>query len=352
MFKKVLCLFMLLSISIGLFGCAEDKAVSDKTVSQQENIPINIVDINGDEEYKKFYEEHAKKIKSACEKLGLDAQVDGSSIRVNEVDDSWMDINMYTEGNKANLSIYAMKGNEKSIDKVFSEVVSIVNSYFNYNFKEEKIKESLDENGTYFFSKGDSEEDYASFSLNDSVAEFDICLANLSNVSEEPLTNYITKEEAEKYNIYDNGKLDKLLSDFNLSTSDISVDTIESNYIDDLSVYFIEPDIELVHNYSLYNGELYSGNQFRIYVDSKESIKERFNSEDVKNMFAAIYDDKEIYDKILEKISSTNMDIPEESTLDFDVDSLGTIKVSIYDDMYDDGTGYYYISVDYKSEVK
>lgn len=352
MFKKVLCLFMLLSVSIGLFGCAEGKSVSDKAFSEQENIPINIVDINGDEEYKKFYEDHAKKIKGACEKLGLDAQVDGSSIRVNEVDDSWMDINVYTEDNKARLSIYAMKGNDKSIDKVFSEVVSIVNSYFNYSFKEEKIKESLDENGTYFFSKGDSEEDYASFSLNDSVAEFNIYLANLSNVSEEPLTYYITKEESEKYNIYDNGKLDKLLSDFNLSTSDISVDTIEPGYIDNLSVYFIDPDIELVHNYSLYNEELYSGNEFRVYVDKNKDIKDRFNSEDIKNMFITLYDNTEIYDKILEKISSTNMDILEESTLDFDIDSLGTTKVSIYDDMYDDGTGYYYISVDYEAEVK
>lgn len=33
------------------------------------------------------------------------------------------------------------------------------------------------------------------------------------------------------------------------------------------------------------------------------------------------------------------MDIPEESTLDFDIDTLGKTTVSIYDNMYDDGTG-------------
>lgn len=351
MFKKLLLILMLLSISIGLVGCAKNKPVSD-----YEGVPINIVDINGDEEYKIFYEEHAEKIKNICEGLGLYTDASESSILVNgnSVDDnsSWIDISVENVDNKAFLSIYAMDGSDKSIDVIFSEMVKIVNSYFNYNFDEQKIIGSLDENGDYRCGKGNSEDEYVWFNLTDSTAGFNIVLANLKKVSEEPLKYYITKEEAANYNIYDNGKLDKLLSQFNITRSDMDVDTIEADYINDLSIHFVDSDIRLVHNYSLYNGDLYYGNEFQIYVGENEEIKDRFNKEDVKSMFELLYEDTEVYDKILERISSMNMELPGEARVSFDIDPLGKRSVTIYRDMYDDGTGYYYIEVDYGVEVK
>lgn len=351
MLKKILLILMVLSISIGLYGCTKNKATSI-----DEGFTRNIVDINGDEEYKKFYEEHAEKIKNICEGIDLYTTASNNSIIVsgNFVEDeaSWMEISMENIDNIAEISIYAMQGSDKSIDVVFSEMVKIINSYFNYNFDEQKIKESLDENGSYIFGKGDSEDEYASFSLTDSTAGFNIAIANLKGVSEEPLKYYITEEEATNYNIYDNGKLDKLLSQFNINRSDMYVDTIEADYINDLSIYFVDSDINLVHNYSLYNGELYYGNEFQIYVGENEKIKDRFNKEDVKSMFELLYENTEVYDGILEKISSMDMELPVDARLSFDIDTLGKRKVTIYRDMYDDATGYYYIEVDYKTEVK
>lgn len=359
MFKKFLSLIMLASISIGLFGCGEGTVPlsyeDEDIIGEYDDITIKLVDINGDAEYEKFYNEHIKKVKNLCKELGLNASVDENGIRVtefvNEYEDSWINISMYIIDDRASLSIYAMEGADKSVDDIFSEVVSIVNSYFNYSFEEEKIRTSLDENNSYKFGRGDYEEDFGTFELSDSIVQFSMNVAKLTGVTKEICEYSISKEEVDKRDIYNNGKLNKLMNDFNILSSDIRVDIIETDYISDLSLYFSDLDIELIHNFSLYNNEFYYGNEFRIYVDEGKELKEIFSRDEVKIMFQDLYDTTGEYDEILAKMSLIS-NLEEDDRVTFDVDNLGKTKVSIYRRNVDDGSSYFYISVDYKSAVK
>lgn len=368
--KKLGVIVMVLLISNSTYGCQskpkEVKSENNTEVIQtsksemKNDIKIEPVKINGDNEYNNFYEEHVKKIQNFGENK-LNLIVSSTPFEINmgkpyrQYGSEGIGVSIQQLGNKGIFTLYSVKYEDESVDEFIENNINLVNDYFKANFNVNEVKSTLKDKGAYNIGVSDSQESYG-FNYVEDVNEtrviFKLPVVELNNVTNNALKKFITEEEVESIGKNDRAKIDEVLESTKGIKSDKDLNNIGITGESKLSYTLTDLDIELSYIYLLTQDEISTSYEFEIPFKNKSEVENNFKSEQLKGVFSKLYGNEDIYNAILEKTSLITIEKDGNEELHFSIDTLGDETVTIHDESIENGSGTYYIKVNFHRNIK
>ena len=368
--KKLGVIVMVLLISNSTYGCQskpkEVKSENNTEVIQtsksemKNDIKIEPVKINGDKEYINFYEEHVKKIQNYGENK-LNLIVSSTPFEINmgkpyrQYGSVGIGISIQELENKGIFTLYSVKYEDESVDEFIENNINLVNDYFKANFNVDEVKSTLKDKGIYSIGTNDSQESYG-FNyvedVNETRVTFKVPVVELNNVTNNALKKFITEEEVESIGKNDRAKIDEVLESTKGIKSDKDLNNIGITGESKLSYTLTDLDIELSYIYLLTQDEISTSYEFEIPFKNKSEVENNFKSEQLKGVFSKLYGNEDIYNAILEKTSLITIEKEGNEELHFSIDTLGDETVTIHDESIENGSGTYYIKVNFHRNIK
>lgn len=327
-----------LMIMAGFWGCNKDE---QGNVVEEKGQEVQLEVIDGNEEFKKYKMEHIEKVKKiANEELGFKVDVttgDTTLYKPGEKDeDKYINVSVGETDDRVNFFVYEYNFVE--------ETIKFVKKYFEYDFDIDEIIKELENKGEYLTK------DEGYFHYEDGKVTFDKLIANCANITVSPLQPIISKEEVESHNIYNNGKLDKIIKDTNTNESKINVGGVDQNFVGGMSVYLVGYDAKLYHSYTNTDGELMLLNKVEVNCNTLDDFKSKIRGAEIKSLFASIYDEPSIYNEIIKNIDL--LDKSNDDSLIISMDKFGYNNISIFRELESGEKGVYRIEIEHLATIK